>query len=65
MKITDAVPTPLAAIESVCDDLLDLVPDSIFSLNEMPLSQTAPSLIQSNDEANELDEFLLDAVTWL
>lgn len=74
MKITGAVPTPLAAIESVCDDLLELVPDSILSMTDVPF-QTCPSPVQSNDEvkevscggdeSNDLDEFLLDAVSWL
>lgn len=76
MKITGAVPTPLAAIESVCDDLLELVPDSILSLAEVdPMSspQTSSNLAQTGanevscggDEVNELDEFLADAVNWL
>jgi hypothetical protein len=77
VKITGAVPTPLAAIESVCDDLLELIPDSILSMTEMmPLPTTScPAIVPSNDmvnevccggvEANELDEFLLDAVSWL
>merc|ERR1739841_326870 len=50
VKITGAVPTPLAAIESVCDDLLELVPDSILSMTEMssmPFPQTCPSLVEN------------------
>lgn len=79
MKITGAVPTPLTSIESACDELLELVPDSILSMTEMsslPFPQTCPSLVPpmasdaqvnqvSEGEASELDEFLLDAVQWL
>jgi hypothetical protein len=76
VKITGAVPTPLAAIESVCDDLLELVPDSILSLTDVepvPSPQTSSSLVQhgvnqvscGSEEVNELDEFLADAVNWL
>ena len=69
MKITGAVPTPLESIESVCDDLLELVPDSILSMAEssMVFPLACPSIVQSGDvnevdgkEENELDEFLLD-----
>ena len=70
MKITGAVPTPLEAIESVCDDLLELVPDSILSMAEssMVFPLACPSIVQSGadvnevngKEENELDEFLLD-----
>jgi hypothetical protein len=76
VKITGAVPTPLSLIESACDELLELVPDSILSSTEMssiPFPRTCPSLVQNagNNEtvgegdAHELDEFLLDAVQWL
>ena len=66
MKITGAVPTPLDSIESVCDDLLELVPDSILSneVNSMPF----PKLSEVScgvEETNELGDFLLDAVNWL
>jgi hypothetical protein len=68
VKITGAVPTPLESIESVCDDLLELVPDSILSMAESSMSfpPACPSLVQSGadivsgGEENELDEFLLD-----
>lgn len=79
VKITGAVPTPLTSIESACDELLELVPDSILSMTEMssiPFPQTCPSLVPpvvsdtqvnqvSEGEASELDEFILDAVQWL
>jgi hypothetical protein len=76
VKITGAVPTPLSLIESACDELLELVPDSILSSTEMssiPFPRTCPSLVQNagntetvgEGDAHELDEFLLDAVQWL
>eukprot|EP00804_Cyclotella_cryptica_P024477 CCRYP_017560-RA/>CCRYP_017560-RA protein AED:0.35 eAED:0.35 QI:0/0/0/1/1/1/2/0/336 len=79
VKITGAVPTPLTSIESACDELLELVPDSILSMTEvssMPFPQTCSSLVPpvvsdiqasqvSEGDASELDEFLLDAVQWL
>jgi len=48
VKITGAVTTPLDTIESVCDDLLEVVPDSCLSLTEkktMPFPETCPSLV--------------------
>ncbi len=59
MKITGAIKntvssnnnstsTPLTSIESVCDDLLQVVPDSCLSLTErktMPFPETCPSLV--------------------
>lgn len=49
MKITGTVSaTPLDSIESVCDDLLQVVPDSCLSLTEMktmPFPETCPSLV--------------------
>ena len=48
VKITGAVTTPLDTIESVCDDLLQVVPDSCLSLTEkktMPFPETCPSLV--------------------
>lgn len=50
MKIAGAVPTPLDNIESVCDDLLQVVPDSCLSLTEkktMPFPEACPSLVDS------------------
>lgn len=50
MKITGAVNPPLDTIESVCDDLLQVVPDSCLSLTEkktMPFPETCPSLVVS------------------
>lgn len=49
MKITGTVSaTPLDNIESVCDDLLQVVPESCLSLTElktMPFPETIPSLV--------------------
>jgi len=49
VKITGAVTTPLVDnIESVCDDLLQVVPDSCLSFTEkktMPFPETCPSLV--------------------
>jgi hypothetical protein len=42
--------TPLDSIESVCDDLLQVVPESCLSLTElktMPFPETCPSLVPS------------------
>ena len=57
MKITGAVTnpvnTPLPNIESVCDDLLQVVPDSCLSLTEkktMPFPEACPSLVPSAPE---------------
>ena len=50
VKITGAVNPPLTSIESVCDDLLQVVPDSCLSLTEkktMPFPETCPSLVPS------------------
>jgi hypothetical protein len=48
VKITGAVNPPLTNIESVCDDLLQVVPDSCLSSTEkktMPFPETCPSLV--------------------
>jgi len=48
VKIAGAVHTPLVNIESVCDDLLQVVPESCLSLTEkktMPFPETCPSLV--------------------
>ena len=52
MKITGAVNPPLTNIESVCDDLLQVVPDSCLSFTEkktMPFPEACPSLVTSSD----------------
>lgn len=52
MKITGALDPPLANIESVCDDLLQVVPDSCLSLTEkktMPFPEACPSLVPQGD----------------
>ncbi len=74
MKITGAVPTPLTSIEDACDELLELVPDSILSTTEalsLPM-QSCSSFVQPVDENQvvgeeevELDDFLMDAENWL
>lgn len=52
VKITGTVSaTPLDNIESVCDDLLQVVPESCLSLTElktMPFPETCPSLVTSS-----------------
>lgn len=48
VKIAGAVATPLHNIESVCDDLLQVVPESCLSLTEkktMPFPEACPSLV--------------------
>jgi hypothetical protein len=51
--VTNPVNTPLPNIESVCDDLLQVVPDSCLSLTEkktMPFPEACPSLVPSAPE---------------
>lgn len=75
MKITGAASTPLTSIEDACDELLELVPDSILSTTEvlsLPM-QSCSSFVQPCDDENqvvgeeevELDDFLMDAENWL
>ncbi|KAK1740702.1 hypothetical protein QTG54_008797 [Skeletonema marinoi] len=56
MKITGTVSaTPLDNIESVCDDLLQVVPESCLSLTElktMPFPETCPSLVTASTSKN-------------
>lgn len=55
MKITGAVNTPLTNIESVCDDLLQVVPDSCLSFTEkktMPFPEACPSLVTSSSDSS-------------
>jgi hypothetical protein len=59
VKITGAVPTPLTSIESACDELLDLVPDSILSVTEMktmPFPEVCPSLVTSTDSPADVGQ---------
>ena len=62
MKIAGAPHPPLESIESVCDDLLRVVPDSCLSLTEkntMPFPEACPSLVPqvavSSDVGLDLD----------
>eukprot|EP00577_Skeletonema_sp_RCC1716_P012348 CAMPEP_0113436662 /NCGR_PEP_ID=MMETSP0013_2-20120614/36970_1 /TAXON_ID=2843 ORGANISM="Skeletonema costatum, Strain 1716" /NCGR_SAMPLE_ID=MMETSP0013_2 /ASSEMBLY_ACC=CAM_ASM_000158 /LENGTH=406 /DNA_ID=CAMNT_0000327201 /DNA_START=65 /DNA_END=1285 /DNA_ORIENTATION=- /assembly_acc=CAM_ASM_000158 len=56
VKITGTVSaTPLDNIESVCDDLLQVVPESCLSLTElktMPFPETCPSLVTASTSKN-------------
>jgi len=70
VKITGAaaniVNTPLANIESVCDDLLQVVPDSCLSLTEkktMPFPEVCPSLISSGPASAAANAATMAAAT--
>lgn len=56
MKIAGTVfASPLDSIESVCDDLLQVVPESCLSLTEMktmPFPETCPSLVPASSSKN-------------
>merc|ERR1711935_41313 len=50
VEITGAVYSTLNNIESVCDDLLQVVPDSCFSLTNkrmLPIPEACPTLVGS------------------
>eukprot|EP00579_Thalassiosira_antarctica_P013051 CAMPEP_0201945626 /NCGR_PEP_ID=MMETSP0903-20130614/54000_1 /ASSEMBLY_ACC=CAM_ASM_000552 /TAXON_ID=420261 /ORGANISM="Thalassiosira antarctica, Strain CCMP982" /LENGTH=359 /DNA_ID=CAMNT_0048488697 /DNA_START=47 /DNA_END=1126 /DNA_ORIENTATION=- len=66
VKITGAVNPPLDNIESVCDDLLQVVPESCLSLMEkktMPFPKTCPSLVASSSLAGPAIASLMSTTT--
>jgi len=61
---TSSTRTPLESIESVCDDILQVVPDSCLSLTEkrtMPFPETCPSLVASSSVAADATASLMSA----